>query len=91
MAVQVERPADGIVTLLSRAWPVDRAVAWLPVVLVDLTVLEFLVGLVAWYNANFGCWPAAMMSGQLGAMVLMSSFVAVYMRRMIHQDGSAGR
>ncbi|KAH7377134.1 hypothetical protein B0T11DRAFT_324957 [Plectosphaerella cucumerina] len=69
---------------------VDHAVAWLPVVLVDLTIVEFLVGLVAWYTANFGCWPAAMISGQLGAMGLMSLFVAVYMGRMMHQDGSAG-
>jgi hypothetical protein len=43
-----------------------------------------------WLLARFGCWPAAMMSGQLGAMGLMSLFVAVYMGRMMHQDGSAG-
>jgi hypothetical protein len=90
MAAHVERPADGMVTLQYCPEHVASAVAWLPVVLVDLTIVEFLVGLVAWYTANFGCWPAAMMSGQLGAMGLMSLFVAVYMGRMMHQDGSAG-
>jgi hypothetical protein len=42
----------------------DLAVAWAPLVLVDLSVLEFLLGMVCWYYGKIAYWRGALMATQ---------------------------
>jgi hypothetical protein len=63
----------------------ECAAAWLPVVLIDIVITEFLVGLVVRCHATLGFWPAALMDFELAALMCVSSLVTFHMWRAMDQ------
>lgn len=50
---------------LERITRKDLIIAWSPLVLLDLGILEFLVGMVCWYSSKNLQWRSALMATQL--------------------------
>ncbi|KAF5020683.1 hypothetical protein F66182_7281 [Fusarium sp. NRRL 66182] len=46
----------------------DLAVAWIPPILLDMAIVEFLIGLVLWYANTYPSWSAALIGGQTVVM-----------------------
>jgi hypothetical protein len=63
----------------------ECAAAWLPVVLIDIVIIEFLVGLVVRCHATLGLWPAALLGCELTALMCISSLVAFHLWRAMDQ------
>lgn len=59
----------------------DLAMAWVPLVVVDLAIVEFLLGLVLWYCGKNRSWESALMVVQfvfwMGCCVAISSWMWV--------------
>lgn len=53
----------------------DFAIAWLPLTLLDISIVEFLLGMVCWYSSKNVQWRGAVMATQLAA--LLTSCVAL--------------
>lgn len=62
----------------------DLAIAWLPLVLLDISILEFLVGMVCWYSSKNLQWKGELMATQLTA--LMSLCLALCLWMMFVED-----
>lgn len=59
----------------------DGAVVWLPVILIDIVIIEFLVGLGVRHSAKPGFWPGPIMGCELDIMITISLLVAFYVWR----------
>lgn len=68
----------------------DLAIAWIPLVLVDLVIFEFLVGVVLWYAAKFAIWRAVLMSVQLAVLMVGAIALAVWMWKSMSIKGGLG-
>lgn len=66
----------------------ESVVAWLPVVLVDIVIIEFLIGLVVRCQATMGVWPAALMGCELAVLMAVSSMVVFHLWRTMNQKTS---
>jgi hypothetical protein len=76
---------------LERASRLDLAVAWSPLVLLDLSVFEFLVGTVCWYAEKNARWRGAVMATQLTGMLGLSIALSVWMWFHMSKKGGLGR
>ncbi|KAL4968242.1 uncharacterized protein BDV14DRAFT_151796 [Aspergillus stella-maris] len=57
----------------------DLAIAWSPLVLLDLSILEFIIGVVCWYYGKNVRWRGVLMAAQ-STMLLGGCFlVAIWM------------
>ncbi|WQF84252.1 hypothetical protein CDEST_09266 [Colletotrichum destructivum] len=70
---------------IERASRMDLAVAWSPLVLLDISILEFLVGMTCWYCGKNVPWRGALMAVQLtwlmGFCVVLSIWVWFHLSR----------
>ncbi|KAL1962118.1 hypothetical protein VTN77DRAFT_585 [Rasamsonia byssochlamydoides] len=69
----------------------DLAVAWLPLIFLDLSVVEFLVGLVSWHADKNVRWRGALMETQLLVLVIISVLLAWWIWIFMKQPGGLGR
>ncbi|KAI1759620.1 hypothetical protein GGR53DRAFT_513068 [Hypoxylon sp. FL1150] len=68
----------------------DLAVGWVPLVLVDLVIVEFLVGLALWYAAKYRPWCTALIVAQLVVMMAGTIVMAVWMWNSMSLKGGLG-
>lgn len=76
---------------LERASRLDLAVAWSPLVLLDLSVLEFLVGTVCWYVDKNVRWRGAIMATQLAVLLGFTLTLSAWMWFHMSKKGGLGR
>jgi hypothetical protein len=69
----------------------DLAIAWTPLVLLDLSIIEFLLGLMFWYAGKNTGWRAAVMGTQLAVLLVFSIWTAVGMWRTMSKKGGLGQ
>lgn len=69
----------------------DLALAWFPLVMLDLAIVEYLFGLLLWYNAKNNMQRIALMSSQLAALLLFSVGLAVWMWQTMSDQGGLGK
>lgn len=85
------------ITLLFRFEGVEKAsrselaLAWLPLVLMDFAIVEFLLGLVLWYVGKNNSWRNALMGSQLAFLLLVSVWVSFWMWKTMSDKGGLGR
>ncbi|KAK8055000.1 hypothetical protein PG993_000227 [Apiospora rasikravindrae] len=71
------------------AW-MDLAISWIPLILVDTAILEFLVGMVLWYTAKYSTTSTAIISLQLGILLVGTMLMAVWMWKTMRQEFGLG-
>ncbi|KAK5718039.1 hypothetical protein LTR15_008883 [Elasticomyces elasticus] len=68
----------------------DLAIAWSPLVLLDLGIVELVVGLVMWYGGKSTGWRTAAMAAQLGFFMSGATVMAVWMWCTMSVPGGLG-
>lgn len=63
----------------------DVAIAWLPVILVDAAITQFLVGIMVWFAAMYdSCYP--IIACQLGVLIVCCTVIALWLKeRQVHR------
>ncbi|ORY12838.1 hypothetical protein BCR34DRAFT_285272 [Clohesyomyces aquaticus] len=69
----------------------DLAVAWSPLAIMDLAIVEYLLGLVMWYSGKNNEWRTALMSSQVAFLLGYSILVAFWMWVTMSNRGGLGR
>jgi hypothetical protein len=69
----------------------DLALAWSPLVMLDVSILEYLFGILLWYTGKNNSWRTALMTSQLAALLLFSIGVAVWMWQTMSDKGGLGK
>ncbi|KAK8109610.1 hypothetical protein PG999_007747 [Apiospora kogelbergensis] len=68
----------------------ELAISWVPLVLVDVVIVEFLVGLVLWYAAQYSAASTAVMTLQLAGMLAGTIAMAIWMWNTMSQRSGLG-
>ena len=68
----------------------DLAIAWIPLILVDFVIVEFLIGVVLWYAAKYATWRAVLMGVQLAVLLAGAIVIAVWMWNSMSIKGGLG-
>ncbi|KAK8087779.1 hypothetical protein PG997_002740 [Apiospora hydei] len=68
----------------------DLAISWVPLILVDIAILEFLVGMVLWYATKHSTASTAIISLQLGILLVGTIAMALWMWKMMRQEFGLG-
>lgn len=68
----------------------DLAIAWIPLILVDFVIVEFLVAVVFWYAAKYATWCAVLMGVQLTILLAGAIVIAVWMWNSMSIKGGLG-
>jgi hypothetical protein len=69
----------------------DLAIAWSPLLLLELCIGEYLLGLMFWYSGKNKGWTATMMRVQLAVLLLYSYWVAIWMWQTMSRRGGLGK
>ncbi|CAI0643643.1 unnamed protein product [Colletotrichum noveboracense] len=73
-----------------RATRTDLAVAWSPLVLLDISIVEFLVGIVCWYWAKNVAWRGALVAVELGSLMGCCVALSVWVWLRLSAKGGLG-
>lgn len=68
----------------------DLAIGWVPLVLVDVVIVEFLIGVVLWYAAKYPPWCTVLITVQLVLMLAGTVVMAVWMWKAMSRKGGLG-
>jgi hypothetical protein len=68
----------------------ELAVAWLPLALLDISIIEFLAGMVCWYYEKNQDWRGALMLGQLILLLVISIALSTWMWFHMSRKGGLG-
>lgn len=69
----------------------DYVVAWTPLILLDLSIIELLVGLVCWYSSVQDQWRVIVMAAQLASQLGFCAALSVWMwARLSRKHGLDG-
>jgi uncharacterized sodium:solute symporter family permease YidK len=68
----------------------ELGIAWIPLVLVDLVIVEFLFGIVLWYAARSAMWRSVLMGMQLVVLLTISIVLAIWMWNSMSEKGGLG-
>lgn len=68
----------------------DLAVSWVPLVLVDLVILEFLIGLMVWYAARYSRGAVIAMASQLVILLSATITIAIWVWNSMSARGGLG-
>lgn len=68
----------------------DLAISWIPLILVDTAIVEFLIGIVLWYAAKYPVASSALISLQLCVMLLGTIAMAIWMWKTMSQESGLG-
>ncbi|KAL4922013.1 hypothetical protein BDW62DRAFT_172860 [Aspergillus aurantiobrunneus] len=69
----------------------DVAIAWSPLILLDVSILEFLVGVVCWYCGKSARWRAALIITQLMLLLGGCVIVCIWMWFNMKEKGGMGK
>lgn len=69
----------------------DLAIAWTPLILLDLAIVEFLLGFVFWYASKNTKWRTGMTATQLAILLSLSIWAAIWMWTTMSVKGGLGR
>ncbi|RDI89007.1 hypothetical protein Vi05172_g1395 [Venturia inaequalis] len=69
----------------------DLALAWSPLFMLDLAIVEYLLGLLLWYNGKNNRWRIVLMSLQMVGLLLFSISLAVWMWQSMSETGGLGK
>ncbi|KAL5364803.1 hypothetical protein BJX96DRAFT_138999 [Aspergillus floccosus] len=75
---------------LQRATRRDLAVAWSPLILLDLSIVEFLVGMVCWYCGKNARWRGALVTTQFVGLFSLCMAISIWMWFYMKEKGSLG-
>jgi hypothetical protein len=76
---------------LETATRIDLVLAWSPLVLLDVAVVEYVLGLVLWYSGKNNSWRTVLMSAQTVVLLLYSICMALWMWHSMSGKGGLGR
>ncbi|KAL4993243.1 hypothetical protein BDV10DRAFT_29892 [Aspergillus recurvatus] len=74
-----------------KATRIDLAIAWSPLVLLDLSILEFLIGIVCWYYGKSAYWRGALMATQFTFLIFGCVIVSIWMWFNMKEKGGLGK
>lgn len=69
----------------------DLAVAWIPLVMLDVSIVEFLLGLLLWYADKNNTWRTALMTSQFVVLLGGVTAIAVWMWNTMSIKGGLGK
>lgn len=69
----------------------DLAIAWSPLVLLDVAIVEYLFGLVLWYAGKNNRWRTSLVSTQLVLLLGYCVWISVWMWFTMSDMGGLGR
>ncbi|KAK1953630.1 hypothetical protein LY78DRAFT_708263 [Colletotrichum sublineola] len=75
---------------IERASRVDLAVAWSPLVLLDISIVEFLLGMICWYWGKNAPWRGALMAVQLTWLMGFCVVLSIWMWFHLSRKGGLG-
>jgi ABC-type xylose transport system permease subunit len=76
---------------VEQATRMDLAVAWSPLVLLDLSIIEFLIGIICWYCAKNNTWRGVVMLAQLCSLLGLTIVFSIWIWLHLVQKGNLGR
>ncbi|KAJ9614037.1 hypothetical protein H2200_002173 [Cladophialophora chaetospira] len=68
----------------------ELLIAWIPLVLLDVVIVEFLLAVVFWYAAKYAPWRSVLMGAQLAVLLVGTVAIAVWMWRSMSVKGGLG-
>jgi ABC-type xylose transport system permease subunit len=68
----------------------DLAIAWTPLAIMDLAIVEFLCGLVLWYSGKNNGWRTALMSSQFAFWLGYCVWTSFWMWDTMSDKGGLG-
>lgn len=68
----------------------ELALAWIPLLLLDWSIVAFLCGLVAWYAGKNSLWRVLLLSTNISVLMLVAAGVAFWMWRILRPPGGLG-
>ena len=68
----------------------DLALAWTPLIILDWSILAFVVGLLLWYAEKNEQWRGALMATQLAGLLAFILAIAVWMWNTMSRTGGLG-
>lgn len=75
---------------LQRATRRDLAVAWSPLVLLVVSIVEFLVGMICWYCGKNARWRGALVTTQFVGLLSLCMAISIWMWFYMKEKGSLG-
>lgn len=69
----------------------DLAIAWSPLVIMDVAIVEYLFGLELWYSGKNNEWRIALMSSQLAILLGYCIWISFWMWTTMSDKGGLGR
>lgn len=69
----------------------DYALAWLPLVTLDWSIVAFLVGLLLWYGEKSNTWRTVIVGSQTAALLAFVCGVAAWMWFSMRRRGGLGK
>jgi ABC-type xylose transport system permease subunit len=69
----------------------ELAIAWSPLIILDWSILTFLVGIVAWYVDKSNGWRGSLIAASTAFCLAFCTWMAVDMWFAIKQPGGLGR
>ncbi|KAK2022030.1 hypothetical protein LX32DRAFT_603618 [Colletotrichum zoysiae] len=73
-----------------RASRIDLAVAWSPLVLLDISIFEFLIGMTCWYCGRNVTWRGVLMAVQLAWLMGFCVVLSIWMWLNLSRKGGLG-
>lgn len=69
----------------------DLVLAWLPLVLVDVAIVEYLLGLLLWYGSKNTKWRFAVMGVEVASQLVGTIVIAFWMYSRMSLAGGLGK
>ncbi|KAF1998251.1 hypothetical protein P154DRAFT_555351 [Amniculicola lignicola CBS 123094] len=69
----------------------DLLLAWSPLAVMDLAIVEYLFGLVLWYSGKTSIWRMVLMSSQLAFLLGYCVWISLWMWDTMSSKGGLGR
>jgi hypothetical protein len=69
----------------------DLAIAWSPLVILDVAIVEYLLGLQLWYCSRNNKWRTAVMSSHSAILLLYCIWISFWMWTTMSDKGGLGR
>lgn len=68
----------------------ELGIAWLPLILLDWAIIEFLVGLMLWYANKTDRWRYSLVGAGLSVLLALATWTAVWMWQDMSLEGGLG-
>ena len=68
----------------------DLAIAWSPLVILDLALVEYMLGLIFWYSGKNTGWSTALLSSQFAILLGYCIWISIWMWMTMSNKGGLG-